>query len=123
MGPTSVHETMQIAVYADLHGRLQIDPDPAIVGVGTPIEWHFVLGGGPPRYNLRWEVYFDHTRAFPWRIRTLQTSPDQEEEGHIGVLYAGEAEKLGDHKYGVRVIQADSGENLGDDDPRLVVRP
>ena len=42
---------------------------------------------------------------------------------HQGVVGPVRAEEPGEYKYGVRVLDGDTGEPLGDDDPRLIVRP
>lgn len=123
MQPMPLREPMRIAVRADLRGKIKVDPDPAVVKVGTPVQWHFVVSGIQAHTKLRWEVYFDHTNPFTWTVRSLETSGDAEQADQVGVVFGGEAQKPGDHKYGVRVFHSDSGESLGDDDPRLVVRP
>ena len=118
-----LHEELRITVRADAGGKLKVDPDPAIARAGTPVEWEFVLLDAPFG-KVSWEVYFSHTKAFPWEVRDIETPPLHSKGiTHRGVLRVGPAMEPGDHKYGVRFYEVDTGKKIGDDDPRLVVLP
>jgi len=95
-----------------------ISPDPAIVIVGTPIEW-VVNYFGAPMPGLLWTVYFDHGSPFTGKEFSTFTGGGHS-AGHF--LSAGPAFNSGFCKYGVKVQNQATGSVIGDDDPHLVVR-
>lgn len=112
---------MIISLHATSEAQLQIQPDPAIVHVGDRVAWELFFDS--PRRNFRspllWIIYFREKHAFrnhygsEWQQRS---EPNQKV-----IVDAGKAEEHGDYKYGVRIINAETGKELSDDDPRLIV--
>jgi len=102
-----------------VNGRLAISPDPAVVTVDTPIVW-FIRGSRLALGRLQWTIYFHHGTPFPDGLASVTAATVGD---HSGATTLGPAVKPGDYKYGVSVGDAETGELLGDDDPRLIVRP
>jgi hypothetical protein len=118
---------MEITIIGRLGESAIVSPDPAIVCVGEPVIWnvHFDttnLRSGPFRFRMRfrWRIYFrDGIHPFevdPGRSEHV-TDTDQSM-----LIASGNAQKPGDYKYGVLIGNADTGDVLSDDDPRLIVR-
>ena len=117
---------MQITVLFE--GRtLKIEPDPAYVRIGEPVDWVVRYLGGPfPK--LMWTVYFDHGVPFPrgtrqFTVKTSAVSVTEAQVRHEGLVEGGEPEDEGEYKYGVRIADQKSGFKVADDDPYLIVRP
>jgi hypothetical protein len=125
-------------------GKWTVHPDPATVKVGTPITWLVRMRSSLVPL-LRWIVYFDHGSPFKFnrlRVATRNTElgtalirdggardalknagvSTDEIADHDGVIGPISPEEPGDYKYGVRLENAETGERMGDDDPRLIVR-
>jgi hypothetical protein len=126
-------------------GKWTVDPDPADVNVGTRITWLVRVKRSSVSLQ-RWTVYFDHGTPFRKADRIAVTTrntqlgailirdasardalkqagvPTDVIVDHQGVIGPVSAEEPGDYKYGVRLEDAESGEKIGDDDPRLIVR-
>jgi hypothetical protein len=123
--------------------RWSISPDPAEVNAGTPVFW--ILRCQRSSFSrLLWKVYFDHRTPFPTLpgpllvttvnrtpapklVRDLERALEKidprltlgpDHEGAIGPAIPTEP---GDYKYGIEVRDAETGEVVGDDDPRLIV--
>jgi len=114
---------MVILVEFDGH-KWSVSPDPAIVQIGTPIQWRFRTQGAPVS-AIDWTVYFDQGSPFGKQSRVIVTSVGQIVSGvhfnHTDTTSAVVANQAGDFKYGVRAEDARTGQQLGDDDPRLIV--
>ena len=119
---------MKIRVEYDGH-KWFISPDPAIVSIGTPIEWEFVTRGAPfPQ--MRWTVYFKLSpfgiAGSRFSVTTFRTGPPSAPHGvinHQGTVGPVAPVQAGDYKYGVKVEDPTTNQPLGDDDPRLIVQP
>jgi hypothetical protein len=110
-------------IWAEFDGKSwRFHPDPAIVDQGTPITWRFqnttLL---IPR--IRWTAYFDHGAPFRTQGDRFSTITSLFFGQHAGSTGTVTADDPGDYKYGVRAEDALSQAVLGDDDPRLIVRP
>lgn len=77
-----------------------------------PLEWTIYFSNGHPFGSLRSGI---------WRQRTDAAKPG-DRGSHRGILAAAPAREPGDYKYGVRISNARTGEQLSDDDPMLIVR-
>jgi hypothetical protein len=102
---------------------LTIEPDPAYVRVGSTVEWRLSFDENYP-HAVEWTVYFGRATPFTekaWKAvtgrQTVPPSPARHEE----YIAAGTANESGEYKYGVRTINANTGETLSDDDPILIV--
>jgi hypothetical protein len=128
---------MDISVGLDDH-RWSISPDPAEVRIGTPVFW--VLHSNRSLYSrLIWKIYFNHGTPFaglpgPFFATTINRRGEGEALRNLGLRLTQEADhqgavgpvvptEPGDYKYGVEVRNAETGEVVGDDDPRLIVLP
>lgn len=121
-------------VRAILSGQsILVQPDPVRVLVGEPLYWEFVSALPNPR--IKWEVYFQHSTPFGPALRSLAAetafapvapagpvgpipSPT-----HYGLSPSVVATTAGDHKYGVRALDANTQQTLADDDPELTILP
>ena len=117
---------MIISLAARLEGPLNIRPDPAFVTIGESVTWELLFDpqGSTFRVPLKWEIYFQDKDPFSLsngRAWIARSEPNSNGE-HKEMLDVGEAREPGDYKYGVRIANAESGEELSDDDPRLIVR-
>lgn len=116
--------------------RWSTSPDPAEVQIGTPVFW-ILHAKRSPFARLMWRIYFNHGTPFrglpeAFLVTTIKRHPKGESprilgvrltqlpdhEGAVGPVIPAEP---GDYKYGVEVRNAETGEVVGDDDPRLVV--
>jgi hypothetical protein len=114
---------MVISLIGSAGKRLIIEPDPAYAHVGSKVEWRLSFDKNYP-HPIEWVVYFGHATPFKekeWKAVTgLQTVPPSP-AGHEGSIAAGTADESGEYKYGVRIVNANTGEALSDDDPILIV--
>jgi len=105
-------------------GQWAVDPNPARVRVGEPIEWILRSHNRQLPELLVWTVYFNRTSPFGLVIsRFTVTTVGSASADHlvfVGPVYAAVP---GDHKYGVRVQDAISQRIEADDDPVLIVIP
>ena len=116
-------------------GQFFILPDPAIVRVGTKVEWE-LFSTESNISQIRWTIYFDHGSPFqPFLPKAF--SGDTQRTGqqlpgpfpgivHHGLLGQALAISDGDYKYGVRTeIPSNrpwgNPTVLADDDPQLIV--
>jgi hypothetical protein len=125
-------------------GKWEVSPDPAHVKVGELFTWTVQV----PRSRfelLRWELHFDRGTPFG-EINDFKTSTRNSHLGtivdsnsrlqhalrdagadldvivdHGGIVGPVLAEQPGDYKYGVRLENAETEEELEDYDPRLIV--
>ncbi|GAA6178545.1 hypothetical protein [Sulfitobacter pacificus] len=108
----------------------RISPDSVEVHSGTLVQWRFKADSVAAKH-LRWTVYFETGNPFrfsrdsaPDAIGRLEfasetlSSPDGQ---HVGVSTTVTADKPGHYKYGVRLEAVDEEEELGDEDPTLIV--
>jgi hypothetical protein len=72
-----------------------------------------VSGQMPP---LRATFYFPGESPFDWRTRELHVAASSS-----AIALSQRVTKSGDYKYGVRVVDASSGREIGDDDPYIHV--
>lgn len=129
------------------NGDWRIEPDPASVTVGTAVTW--LLRSPRSNYTrLRWTVYFAHGTPFssdegPFCVTTVNTKLGTvltqdasvldsvknagvgldhvvDHEGAIGPVAPTEP---GQYKYGIKVENAETDEEVADDDPQLVILP
>ncbi len=99
-------------------------PERAVVALGDTVQWVIRVGATGVK-SISWQVYFNEGSPFKnrsWRM-TTEGSSDKDEFVHTGVIDAGEAQKPGEYKYGVRAVDASDNKELSDDDPFLVVQP
>jgi hypothetical protein len=111
---------MIISLYARPEKKLLIEPDPAVVHVGDRVAWELSLSS---RWELkspllltiyfRKEDPFRHNYGHEWSVHGEPDKPI--------IVEAGTAKEPGDFKYGVRIINADTGSQISDDDPRIIV--
>lgn len=94
-------------------------PDPAYVDVDSPITWVF-RNDKPLHSKLVWTVYFEQGTPFGLDQTEFCVETKKRTKGVVGPLHTKET---GDFKYGVRVDDPVAKTTLGDDDPRLIVRP
>jgi hypothetical protein len=71
-----------------------------------PLQWKVYFGGG--------KQPFGSTYGGEWEIRS---QPDEKR-----MIEPGKAIDPGNYKYGIRVNNAETGEELDDNDPWLIVR-
>lgn len=108
----------------------RISPDPVEVHSGTLVQWRFKADSVSAKH-LRWTVYFETGNPFRFSRDTTAhiigrlefasetlSSPDGQ---HVGVSTTVTADKPGHYKYGVRLEDVDEEEELGDEDPKLIV--
>lgn len=110
---------MRITLYAAAGKAVAVMPDPAIVTVGERVAWAMRYEGLASGDAIEWTIYFHRGNPFAPKVKTWILSIITHEQ----VLEAGPAEEPGDYKYGVRTVNAKTGQQLSDDDPYLIVRP
>ena len=110
-----------------------VTPDPVNVLVGEPVFWEFV--SDLPIYNILWEIYFQGGEPFGQGLSNLKANTIGAHSTplgavgpiarptHLGLSPSAVASKPGDYKYGIRAMDMDSNQLLGDDDPYLMVLP
>lgn len=121
---------MEISIKFD-RGIWRISPDPARISRGELIRWRFQA----PYLDIlrtRWTIYFPFGHPFARNERGVAFSREplllvvdarQSYDGlHSGYSPMIQAEAPGDYKYGVKLEDIDTGEELGDEDPHLIVR-
>jgi len=113
---------MRIAVHFT-SGQWAIDPDPAQVRIGEPIEWLINASGTQLPNLLLWTIYFNERSPFGPAISRFTVTTLRAPSDHLGIIGPVYAAVPDDYKYGVRVQDADSQKTVGDDDPRLIVTP
>jgi hypothetical protein len=111
-------------------GKLTIEPDPAIVHVGDRVVFELKFeratwASALPQRLVRWAVYFRKGHPFQenppyyfggereWSASGPATEP--------GTIDPGKAAEPGDYKYGVRIVDRETGGVISDDDPKLIV--
>jgi hypothetical protein len=72
---------------------------------------------------MLWTVYFDHGTPFGGPRNRIFTTTSFFSGQHTGTTGTVIAHDPGDYKYGVQVENPLNHVLLGDDDPRLIVRP
>jgi len=118
---------MRISVVFDGQD-LSIDPDVAAVTVGDPVEWLCSTRGQAFPGPLVWTIYFNRRSPFGalvtrFPLTTLSPGYSRGGADHQGLAGPVYPSLPGDYKYGVSVQDAATQNVLGDDDPRLIVRP
>ena len=93
--------------------RISISPNRLEVPRGSLVEWEFASGIEGVTINV--VVYFDAGSPFPWRESGAVVQPQK------GSAITGVPESPGEFKYGIRASDARTREELGDEDPWLVV--
>ncbi|MBB3446612.1 hypothetical protein [Rhizobium sp. BK379] len=98
-----------------------IDPDPAKVKLGEKVTWWLSWPNSTTRLVL-WTVYFGPFRELDLQTTTgIPTSTGNTD--HSGVIGPFVAEDPGDYKYGISVTDAETGVDIDEDDPHLIVQP
>src|SRR4051794_38245290 len=116
---------MDISIgYGD--GKWSISPNPAEVYIGDSVTWLLSWPKSTIRL-VRWKIYFGPFRELDLQTTTLllptafvgATGSGVVLTGaaHSGVIGPFVAEDPGDYKYGVSVTNAETGEDLDDEDP------
>jgi len=108
--------------------KTAIDPEPATVRLGEPVEWLFISLENNEE-TIRWTVYFNDGSPFPgfYTSFSVETNLSDKVPGPIaGVAHSGRLPALvtvaeGNYKYGVRTENPAKQEQLSDDDPYLIV--
>ncbi len=110
-------------------GKLSISPETAKIRRGTSVNWRFRTED-PTYRGLRWTIYFreSHPFARPLAIGiigpfALDISVDTlpRDGQHTGASPAASADEPGHYKYGVRLDDPTEGQELGEEDPYLIV--
>jgi len=100
-----------------------ISPDPALVKIGDNMIWELDFGPLGQLNAVAWSIYFRGTNPFnrgknsSW-VQEIQANQN---DWPRALLNAGPALEEGGYKYGVRITNTATGQNLSDDDPRLIV--
>src|SRR5437588_9211485 len=100
--------------------QLLMHPDPAVLHVGDKVAWQVLADSKilATKGRLRWTIYFkpdQHPFASPSSQWDREVRP-----GESGTIEAGTAKKPGDFKYGIRIVDSETGEQVSDDDPILI---
>lgn len=101
-------------------GKFTILPDPARVSVGTPVTWRFQTNG-LTNPLVRWTVSFPTHSPFKSSLKEFTTTTQLSGGQHAGATGAMAPDSPGDYKYDVRVEDARTQTQLGNDDPHLIV--
>jgi hypothetical protein len=110
--------------------RWKIQPDPAVVRVGESVVWEFETSDSAAA-SIVWVIYFDNGTPFGklgsrFSLLTqgaaIQT-PVRQVYKHFAIFPGARAGEPGDYKYGIKAEDPLNKLVLGDDDPRLIVRP
>lgn len=101
---------------------LLIFPDPAVISVGDKVEWQFLTDAKNMAHDtaVRWTIYFK-PKEHPFE----SDAHEWEQEATAGeseVIEPGVANSPGHYKYGVRIVKAETDEEISDDDPLLIVQ-
>lgn len=115
---------MSIAVVFD-GNRFFVAPNPAVVENGTPVNWLLYYSGGHTG-SVRWTLSFKTGSPFAGQVDTLETTalPADPVAGRPSEAeIAGIPINDGLYKYDIVAKDADTDNNLGNDDPYLIVRP
>jgi len=112
-----------IRLVAASKGLVEVKPDPAHVRLGDSVTWELFGQPGTETDAIDWEIYFRSGNPFnslkrgAWKGSTKSVGTG----GHQGAVTAGSANQMGDWKYGVKLVNANTGIEMSDDDPRLIV--
>lgn len=120
---------MKISIRFD-GNRFVVHPDPAVVNLGDEVEW--VCAGEGPSVQ-EWTLAFRSDRSpFSSPVFRQVTQTVMVPQSHGGfqsiaqmqaaTIPAGAAFQLGDYKYGISIRDEESGDDLGELDPLLIVR-
>ena len=103
---------------------LRITPEPAFIRVGESVSWELSVASGFHIDAIEWSIYFRGADPFRRGKGSIWTHVTRRLPSgvHGGVLDVGPAQEPGEYKYGVRTANANTREELSDDDPYLVVR-
>lgn len=124
------------------NGRWVTDPNPAIVAVGTPVRW-ILRTPDLTNQSLTWKVSFQYqipfgqdrsilrviTRAVDRRggadfnpdVMGMLNLSEEAAVRHRGLTEALPANLPGEFKYDLVVEDSSTGEQIGEDDPWLIV--
>jgi hypothetical protein len=110
---------MVITILARYPKDSVITPDPAVVRLGERVSWllRFENRSYFPK-SINWTVYFRDKHPFGGGADCVLTDVAQEGDS---TQDAGETRERGEHKYGVRLVNAENNETISDDDPILTV--
>jgi hypothetical protein len=109
-----MQEMPQVAVVTVSAKGVKVQPEHLRVKVGGDVTWRMAVSELLP--PLRATFYFRGPSPFDWTTRELDVAAST---GAIAL--SQRAATSGDYKYGVRVVEASSGREIGDDDPYLHV--
>jgi len=103
-----------------------VEPNPAVVASGSPVEWLLYYDGVQAR-QVRWILAFPSGSPFagsPSKFDTVAPPPDPAAGGPSEAnIDPGPPIRDGFYKYEIRVEDATTGKDLGNDDPYLIIRP
>jgi hypothetical protein len=106
--------------------RFFVEPNPAVVSRGTPMDWRLYYDGAKSQ-QVKWTLSFPSGVPFPRQTSTYQTmappidpATGEPTEAKIDL---GPPVRVGVYKYDVLVEDAATGRDLGNDDPYLIIRP
>lgn len=110
-------------------GRLSVSPETAKIVRGSSVTWRFrtedVLN-----HSLRWTVYFPSGHPFsrPSKVGAfkgtefnISIDTEVQDGQHVGASTPGSVQDRGHYKYGVRLQNPNDNQELGDEDPYLIV--
>jgi hypothetical protein len=111
------------------NGKLSVSPETVRIPRGTSVTWRF-RAEDPNYRGLRWTIYFRESHPFarpfdpgicgPFALNiSVDTLPRDGQ--HAGASPAVSADEPGHYKYGVRLDDPAEGQELGDEDPYLIV--
>ncbi len=123
-------------------GKWLVQPDPAIVTVGEKVAW-LVRWPRSTTNVVRWAIYFTPFRYRHALVATTRNShlgtilarnhsleQGLKKEGanlddmtdHYGIIGPVTPTDPGEYKYGINAADAETEKEIGDDDPKLIVR-
>lgn len=112
---------MEIWVILNSNGELKTHPERAKVKVGSAVHWRF-QAENIQTDELVWVVYFGSRVPFSGVNDIASHSVRDRNYQHISHTSAHIAQQEGkDYKYGIKVINYQSGEQVADEDPYLDV--
>jgi hypothetical protein len=104
--------------------RFFIEPNPAVVASGSPLDW-LLYYDGHQTLRIRWTLSFPSGSPFKATMLSAIASapPLTVPRPSEAKIDAGLPMTDGCYKYDVEVEDASTGNKLGKDDPYLIVRP
>lgn len=106
-------------------GRLRVNPDPAVVRVGSTVEWQCASISGLVQ---SWLVKFDKQPCTgkwnPWATTTTSRGfqGGRQVLEQNATIATAPVDVPGTYKYAVSIIDIETGQPLHEEDPVLIVR-